>query len=102
MKKVNLNLKDTPKLAKEFVGKARPYLLYAVIAIVLCSYAFMLLSIKSIAVSEPTEEAIAERLSQVKQPKVDEETVAKLEQLKDQNIQVQALFDEARKNPFEE
>jgi hypothetical protein len=100
-KDVKMNVKDIPAQLHRYVSKIKPYVPYMVILLIICTYGFMLLSIKSMANSEPSEDAVAERLSQIKQPKVDQSVVDKLQQLQDQNVQVQALFDQARDNPFE-
>ena len=43
-----------------------------------------------------------QKVKTVKLPKIDENAVKNIEQLEDQNIEVQSLFNEARNNPFSE
>lgn len=102
MKDIKVDLKSLPASIKRAVLKVRPYLSYVVIVIVLGAYAFILINIRLIAGREPTNEAVTEKLLEIKRPQVDKETVERLQQLKDQNVQVKALFDQARDNPFEE
>ena len=65
-------------------------------------YGFLVFRINTLAASEPTEEAVQERLETVQRPRIDQDAVDKIEQLEEQNIEVQTLFNEARKNPFNE
>jgi len=47
-------------------------------------------------------ETICAQIITVTMPKIDEDAIAKIQQLKDQNIEVQSLFENARNNPFSE
>jgi len=49
-----------------------------------------------------SEEQLSERAQSLSVPNIDKDTVDKIHQLESQNIQVQSLFNEARKNPFSE
>lgn len=63
------------------------------------SYGFLITRISSYTQQEPaastTEQAI-KRLT------IDKESIEKIEDLEDQNVQVRALFKDARQNPFSE
>jgi len=52
--------------------------------------------------TEPADSAVQEKLQTTKRPKVDQAVLDKIQQLQDQNVQVQSLFDQARNNPFNE
>lgn len=54
------------------------------------------------AALEPSESEITEKYKAAARPKLDEDTVNKLESLESTNVDVQAIFDEARQNPFNE
>lgn len=51
---------------------------------------------------EPSEQNIEEKIQTIQRPKIDTSIVEKLENLEQQNIPVQALFNQARENPFNE
>lgn len=89
------------KLTPVFQFFAR-YVNLVVIIIFVLIYSFLLVRINSLAASEPSDEAVAEKLEAVKRPRIDEAAATKMKQLESQNIQVQTLFNEARQNPFAE
>jgi hypothetical protein len=51
---------------------------------------------------KPTATMIQDQLQATTRPRIDQNLVEKLEKLESENIQVQALFKEARDNPFKE
>ena len=50
--------------------------------------------------TEPSETEVSEQLKTVTQ--INQESIDKIQQLRDQNVRVQSLFKEARDNPFQE
>lgn len=78
---------------------------YAVLIffVALCGvYGFLAYRINSLTNADPTDEAIAEKLDAVTRPRIDEESISKMRELEEENIEVETLFKEARKNPFKE
>jgi hypothetical protein len=65
-------------------------------------YAFLSYRIITLTQAQPAPSAVSAELKTVGIPKVDEEVVSKMEQLEDNSVSVQTLFDDARSNPFEE
>lgn len=65
-------------------------------------YSFLIFSIGQASQTEPTEEAVAEQLKTVKRLKIDQQSIDKIQQLKDQSVSVKSLFESARDNPFQE
>jgi len=78
------------------------YLTFSVIILFLASYAFLVYRINTLASREPTDDEITSALKALPLPKVDQPTINKIQQLQDQNVQVQSLFEQARNNPFSE
>ena len=72
------------------------------ILIVLAAYTFLVIRINLLNRSEPTDEAVAEKLQSVQRPKLEPELLKKIQDLQDQNVEVQSLFKQARDNPFSE
>ncbi len=65
-------------------------------------FGFLVMQISKYSTMEPSDQAISEKFKTVTMPKIDEDAIAKIQQLKDQNIEVQSLFENARNNPFSE
>ena len=80
----------------------RRYIVIIFIAILVGMYGFLVLRINHFATTEPTDDAVTEKLQSAQRPKIDQSVVDKIQQLQDQNIQVQSLFEQARQNPFNE
>lgn len=74
-----------------------------ILLIFLCSiYGFLSWRIAALTQAAPDPAAVSAELQTVGIPKVDEDVVTKMEQLEDNSVSVQTLFDEARSNPFQE
>lgn len=65
-------------------------------------YFALVLRINQLSSAQPSAVEVNNKLDTISRPKVDKNALAKIQQLQDQNIQVKALFDEARQNPFSE
>jgi len=65
-------------------------------------FGFMVARIGYLTNAEPSEEAVSERLKEVKRTKIDQDIIDKIQQLQDQNILIQTLFEQARDNPFKD
>ena len=68
----------------------------------LFTYSFIVLRINLLNRSEPTDDAVSEKLQSVQRPKIEPELLKKIQNLQDQNVEVQSLFKQARDNPFSE
>ncbi len=90
------------KTIRPIINWFRQYGSFVVSILILLLFIWMVSRINIYSRREPNETELAERLKGVKKPKIDDEIVAKIEDLKDNNIQVQAIFDKARENPFSE
>lgn len=65
-------------------------------------YGYIIVRVSSLANTTPSETEVTQKVEAVPHPKIDKETASKIENLEDQNINVQAIFKEARENPFSE
>lgn len=99
---MKLEVKDIPAKLKPALDFLKRYLSFIVVIAALGVFGFFILRINQFSRAEPDESAVEEKLETVQRPKIDPEVIEKIEQLQDQNIQVQALFDQARNNPFSE
>ena len=100
--KINLDLKETPKLLLSYVTKYRRYAVVIFIVSVVALYGFLILQINKGSQAEPAEDQVTQQLGTVKKLRVDESAVSKMKQLEDQNISVKSRFIDARNNPFKE
>jgi predicted negative regulator of RcsB-dependent stress response len=99
MKKNKPTLTQQIQPAVRFVKKYKKFLFSM---IVLAMLGFLVFRINQLATAEPSEAMIDEKLQTVTRPKLDQEVIDRIQQLQDQNVEVQSLFDQARKNPFNE
>ncbi len=99
---MKLELKDILKKIEPFIERLKQYKVILFVVGLSLTFGYLILQISSYAQQEPTDDAVAEKLTTVQRPKIDESAINKIEQLKDQNIEVQSLFDQARDNPFSE
>ncbi len=98
----NLDLKTIPSKIMPLLLTIKRYLGFITVIIILCLYGFMVFYVNNLASSEPTDEQVAEKLKAVQRPRIDEAALKKINELQDQNIQVETLFEQARDNPFNE
>ena len=62
---------------------------------------FLVIRIGVLSSAEPSQTEIDQALSGIKPVKLDQTAIAKLKELEDKNISIEALFDNGRTNPFE-
>lgn len=96
----DLDLKQIGPAAKAFFGKVRRYSTFIFIISILLIYSFLVVRISVLSQAEPSESAIEEQTNTLKRLKIDQSSIEKIEQLEDQNVGVQSLFETARDNPF--
>ena len=65
-------------------------------------YVFLIMRISTLVNSEPTLQAVSEQMEAVDRLELDQESIDRLMTLEEQNIEVKALFEQARDNPFTE
>jgi hypothetical protein len=80
----------------------RRYLALIVLLAFAGLYSFLIIRINNLTQTEPDESLVLEKLERVKRPRIDAAAVEKIKALEDSNIEVQALFKQARQNPFQE
>ena len=80
----------------------RKYLVFSTVIFFLAIYAFLTFQINVLSKRDPTDAQVQDAINAIKRPKVDKVTIDKIQELKDQHVEVQSLFDQARQNPFSE
>jgi hypothetical protein len=94
----DINLKTLPADLANSFHKLGRYAVITFIVFLAVIYSFLLFRINTLTAAEPSDEAIA----QTQTPRIDQKIVDQLLELKDNNVTVQALFEDARSNPFQE
>lgn len=90
-----------PQLVRLANWFKRYYVILAVVAVA-AIYGWLILQINLLNRREPTEADVTAKLQSIKQPRIDQKTVDKIQQLQDNSVDVQAIFKSARDNPFQE
>lgn len=65
-------------------------------------YGYILFTVSSLSQKAPGETAVNEQLKTVSRPKINKDAARAMERLEDRNVKVQAIFEQARDNPFTE
>lgn len=99
---MNIDLKTLPATVQQQFKRLLVHakLIFGMAVIILGG--FLIFEINVSMNKEPTDEQISAQLETIKRPKIDQETINKIEQLEDHNVAVQALFKRARDNPFQD
>lgn len=100
--KPSLNIKQAIDLAKTLFDRIQSYATFISLIGILLVYSFLVLRISTLSQAEPSEDQITEQTNTVKRLRIDQNAINKIEQLEDQNVAVQALFETARDNPFQD
>ncbi|CAN5665746.1 hypothetical protein BH23PAT1_BH23PAT1_0830 [soil metagenome] len=98
----DIDIKTLASKLLSIIGVLRKYVVLIFILAFLSIYGFLVLRVNTLSSAEPDEDAITEKLSNVRKPNVDKATLEKIKQLQEQNVEVQTLFKQARDNPFSE
>ncbi len=98
----NIDFKTIPAKFKHLIQKVRPYVVLLFFVTIAILFSFLVFRINTLANKEPSDDAVQEKLKTVQRPKIDKDAIAKIQQLQDNSSNVQALFKQARDNPFQE
>ncbi len=99
---MNISLQQiSPSLTKirKFIARNG---LFMYILVMLVAHSFLVVRINLLNRSEPTDDAVSEKLQSVQRPKIEPALLQKIQDLQDQSVEVQSLFKQARDNPFSE
>jgi hypothetical protein len=98
-------MKDTAKLlaqVQDLVDIFKRYLIIITVAVFALLAGYLVLTATQLANEPPNAAAIEQQSKKVTRPKVDEKIVNTILSLEDRNVQVKAIFKNARQNPFNE
>src|SRR5262245_5671891 len=86
------------KIGRRLSGYAVPLFLLLLVAV----YGFVLYKISVLANVQPSDSDVTAQAKASAVPHVDSNAVKQLESLQDNSVSVQTLFNQARRNPFQE
>jgi hypothetical protein len=97
-----LNLSDLLTKAQEQIERAKRYtpLLFCLFFALI--YAFVIYRVQVLNSSEPSQADVTTQSQTASVPHIDPKVLLQLQQLQDNSVTVQTLFNAARDNPFEE
>jgi cell shape-determining protein MreC len=84
------------------VAEIRRFSLVLFIIFVALLYGFVLLRINNLGSAEPSPDSVTSQVQAARVPHIDESVVKQLESLQNNSVNVQALFNQARSNPFQQ
>lgn len=99
---MNIDLKTISSKVTPFLRSLRHYLVLIFFVVLTGMYGFLIFRINSLTNTEPSEDALNEKLKSVQRPRIDQGAADTIKKLGDQNIEVQTLLKQARENPFSE
>lgn len=101
MSKEKLDLSITlEKLGSRFSGLRR-YIFVIFMVFILGLYGFLFLRISALSNAQPSPAAVSSQVQAAQIPHIDQSVVNQLQSLQDNSVNVQALFNQARSNPFQ-
>ena len=92
------------ELFNKLTGDVQKLLRYAVIGFFVfigLLYGFLLLRINTLSNQQPSQAQISSQVKAAQIPHIDQAVVKQLQSLQDNSVSVQALFNQARSNPFQ-
>jgi len=101
MKTKKPDLRPLTAKVTQALEKAQRFSFPLFLGLVILLYGFILLRINSLSSLQPSAESINSQVKAAQVPHIDQKTVEQLESLQNNSVNVQALFNEARSNPFQ-
>lgn len=99
---MNLEVKDIPEKLLPLLKKAGQFVPFLFAILVLGLYSFLILHINQLMQIEVAEEEVEEIIRTGPRLEIDRQAIDAIERLQDQNVEIEAIFQEARDNPFAE
>jgi hypothetical protein len=101
MNNKKFDLKILQAKAEQWLRSVRRFSLPLFIGFVAILYGFVLLRINTLGNVQPSPESVTSQVKAAGVPHIDESVVQQLESLHNNSVNVQALFNDARNNPFQ-
>lgn len=98
---MKFSLEQLKAKARRKLQQLQRYSWLGFICLVALLYALVYYRFTSLRNAEPSADAISRQVKATRAPQIEKSVVTKLYTLRDNSVNVQALFDEARNNPFD-
>lgn len=99
---MKLDKKQFTAVAQKITSLFKQYAVLIFILLGLSIFGFLVLRINTLSNQEPSDEMITDKMGQKRPISIDESDVKKIRELQSKNIEVKALFEQSRDNPFQE
>lgn len=99
---LSINVASLRTAGRRAVRGLRAYRVALFALLLAGAYGFVLWRISSLSNVQPSDDAVQSQVQTAVGPHVDDGAVKQLEDLRDNSVSVHALFDAARRNPFQE
>jgi hypothetical protein len=99
---LNLNLKNLPQQLAGVGRTLQHYRIVLFVVFVVLVYGFVVLRINTLDNVQPSADSVSAQSDPIRTTNINPQVVKQLESLKNNHVNVQTLFDQARNNPFQE
>lgn len=97
-----MNSKELEGQLQALLGQILQFKKLLFVLLVVITYLFIAWRVDILSGAQPTEKAVASHQMTTALPEIDPATVNKIQQLQNNSVSVQALFNQARQDPFSE
>lgn len=101
IKKDKLDIKSLKLKGLILLHKIGVYKIVIFVIFICLIYAFVWFKISSLSNAEPSSTQVSSQVKAAAIPHIDKNVVTQLQSLQDNSVSVQALFNQARSNPFQ-
>lgn len=98
---MNLDVKNLKMILQKAINLAKNNAVFIFILIGLATVGFLVFQIRTLSSLEPDDDLLLEKMGVNKPVRIDEESVEIIKELQDTNVEVKALFEQGRTNPFQ-
>lgn len=98
----NIDLKSIGTKFEPLLKHLIRYRIIIFIVLIMSTYSLLVFRINVLTNKQPDDSTVTTQLQAVNPPKLDPNIITKILQLQDNSVEVKALFNQARENPFQE
>jgi hypothetical protein len=99
---MNLDITKIKQSINPFINFLKKYAVLVFIVLGLSVVGFLVYQVGQLATKEPGDTLVEEKTGQVRPIRIDAKAVEQVQKLQATNVEVKALFDQSRDNPFNE
>ena len=96
------SLKDMTRQLRSVLAAVGRYRVLLFVILVAAVYAFVFWRVQTLESQQPTDLQVSEQNDPIRTAHVNKSVVEQLNSLQDNSVNVHALFDQARNNPFQD